>query len=221
MINAVLADDHEIVRKGIKGLLEDDGLIKVIAEASDGAEAVNKVGELQPDILITDIRMPLVDGLDTTLEVREKYPNVRILVLSMHDDEDFILKSVEYGADGYLLKDTSKPEFLKAIDIIMSGQKYFSGDISSILVKSYLTIKTKGGGEGIKLSGPLTKRESQILSMIYKGVSNKEIASELGKSIRTIETHRFNIMKKLDAKNIADLLRKIESDPVLKSQLVL
>ena len=224
MINAVLADDHELVRKGIKILLEDDGAIQVVAEASDGAEALQKIGDTKPDLLITDIRMPGMDGLQTTQAVKDQFPDVKILVLSMHEDEDYIMKSVEYGADGYLLKDTSKPEFVKAIDVVMSGQKYFSGDISNILVNSYLNAKTKktsqsaGSTSGEKI---LTKRESQILSKIYIGVSNADIASELGKSVRTVETHRFNIMKKLGVKNVAELLRTIDNNPNIKEQLTL
>lgn len=221
MINAVLADDHEIVRKGIKILLEDDGHINVVAEASDGFEAIKKVDELKPDLLITDIRMPEMDGLQTTQKVRSSYPDIKILVLSMHDDEDYILKSAEFGADGYLLKDTSKPEFIKAIDAVMSGQKYFSGDISNILVNSYLNFKggSSGSESGTQVESILTKRERQILSLIYNGVSNKEIAEQLGKSVRTVETHRFNIMKKLEVKNIAELLRKIDNDPTLKQAI--
>ena len=222
MINAVLADDHELIRKGIKVLLEDDGNITVVAEASDGNEALAQIDATQPDILITDIRMPEMDGLQTTREVKQKFPDVKILVLSMHDDEDYILRSVEFGADGYLLKDTSKSEFVKAIDVVMSGQKYFSGDISNILVNSYLSFKSRGGTKPQAESGGekiLTKRESQILSKIYQGVSNSDIANELGKSIRTVETHRFNIMKKLKVKNIAELLRKIDQTPELKNQL--
>lgn len=221
MINAVLADDHEIVRKGIKILLEDDGHITVVAEASDGFEAIKKVDELKPDLLITDIRMPEMDGLQTTQKVRSAYPDIKILVLSMHDDEDYILKSAEFGADGYLLKDTSKPEFIKAIDAVMSGQKYFSGDISNILVNSYLNFKSgsPGSESGAQVESILTKRERQILSLIYNGVSNKDIAEQLGKSVRTIETHRFNIMKKLEVKNIAELLRKIDNDPTLKQAI--
>ncbi|MCR9251319.1 MAG: response regulator transcription factor [bacterium] len=221
MINAVLADDHEIVRKGIKILLEDDGHINVVAEASDGFEAIKKVDELKPDLLITDIRMPEMDGLQTTQKVRSAYPDIKILVLSMHDDEDYILKSAEFGADGYLLKDTSKPEFIKAIDAVMSGQKYFSGDISNILVNSYLNFKSgsPGSESGAQVESILTKRERQILSLIYNGVSNKDIAEQLGKSVRTIETHRFNIMKKLEVKNIAELLRKIDNDPTLKQAI--
>ncbi len=221
MINAVLADDHEIVRKGIKILLEDDGHINVVAEASDGFEAIRKVDELKPDLLITDIRMPEMDGLQTTQKVRSSYPDIKILVLSMHDDEDYILKSAEFGADGYLLKDTSKPEFIKAIDTVMSGQKYFSGDISNILVNSYLNFKggSSGSESGTQVESILTKRERQILSLIYNGVSNKEIAEQLGKSVRTVETHRFNIMKKLEVKNIAELLRKIDNDPTLKQAI--
>ncbi len=224
MITAILADDHEIVRKGIKVLLEDDGNIKVIAEASDGSVALQKIEEVVPDILITDIRMPNMDGLQTTQAVKDQFPNVKILVLSMHDDEDYIMKSIELGADGYLLKDTSKPEFIKAIDIVMSGQKYFSGDISNILVNSYLNAKVKKTAKSETTDGNekiLTKRESQILSKIYLGESNSDIATALGKSVRTVESHRFNIMKKLGVKNVAELLRSIDNMPSLKEQLTL
>ncbi len=226
MINAVLADDHELVRKGIKILLEDDGNIQVVGEAADGAEAIQKIGDTRPDILITDIRMPGMDGLQTTQAVKNQFPDVKVLVLSMHEDEEYIMKSVEYGADGYLLKDTSKPEFVKAIDVVMSGQKYFSGDISNILVNSYLNAKTKKTSQSSNSNSTgseksLTKRESQILSKIYIGISNADIASELGKSVRTIETHRFNIMKKLGVKNVAELLRTIDSNPDIKEQLTL
>jgi len=223
MINAVLADDHEIVRKGIKILLEDDGNIQVVAEAADGNEALQRIEETDPDLLITDIRMPIMDGLQTTKAVKNQFPGVKILVLSMHDDEDYIMKSVEFGADGYLLKDTSKPEFVKAIDVVMSGQKYFSGDISNILVNSYLNAKTRRNSQvtndaTVKM---LTKRESQILSKIYIGESNADIAAGLGKSVRTVETHRFNIMKKLGVKNVAELLRTVDSNPNIKDQLTL
>lgn len=222
MIQAVLADDHELVRKGIKVLLEDDGNIQVIAEASDGSEALQRISESMPDILITDIRMPVMDGLQTTKAVKDQYPDVKILVLSMHEDEDYIMKSVEFGADGYLLKDTSKPEFIKAIDVVMSGDKYFSGDISKILVNNYLNAVTKKPGKSRSANTAgvqLTKRESQILSKIYLGETNADIAAELGKSVRTIETHRFNIMKKMNAKNVAELLRAIDNDPAIKKQL--
>ena len=140
-VNVVLADDHELVRHGIKTLLESDGHVKVLGEASNGIEAIEKVKDLDPEILILDIRMPIMNGLETASKIKAVAPNTKVLILSMHDDEQYIIQSAESGAAGYLLKDTSKQEFMKAITTIKEGHKYFSGDISNILVNNYLNIK--------------------------------------------------------------------------------
>lgn len=223
MINVALADDHEIVRHGIKMVLEDDPEIHVIWEASEGEETLEKFDEEQPDVLVADIRMPLLNGLEVTRKLKTRDPKVKIIMLTMHDDSEYILKALQYGADGYLLKDTNKAEFNKAVKMVHSGHKYFSGDISTTIINSYM-----GGGNGpAETSAPkvtsendyqLTKREKQILKLIYEGVSNKEISETFNKSIRTIETHRFNIMKKLDVNNITELLKKIEREGLI-SQL--
>ncbi|WP_162340814.1 response regulator transcription factor [Cyclobacterium salsum] len=220
-IKVVLADDHLVVRSGIKNLLENEGDIAVIGEASNGEEALQAVEKLQPDLLIIDIRMPVMNGLEATHKLTKSSPNSKVLILSMHDDEDYILQSVESGASGYLLKDTSKEEFLKAIKTIHQGGKYFSGDISQVLVNNFLTRKDRKITH--KTTGvnqyEITKRERQILKMIAAGIANKEIAEQLGKSIRTIETHRFNIMKKLKVNNVVELLKKIEEEPDLKDHI--
>ena len=220
-IKIVLAEDHLIVRKGLKNLLEEEKGIKVIGEASDGREAIEVVETLRPDLLIADIRMPVMSGLDAADDLSRRPHPPKILILSMHDDEDYILQSVEVGASGYLLKDTSKEELLKAIRTIHQGGKYFSGDVSDALVKRYLTGRNSNRtseSPTVQAYG-LTKRERQILSMIADGVGNKEIAEQLGKSIRTIETHRFNIMKKLKVNNVVELLKKVEEDGGLKRSL--
>lgn len=222
-IRVILADDHVIVRNGIRILLESDGEVQVIAEAANGMEALEKAKQLQPDIMISDIKMPVMNGIEATSKLHEVAPNAKALILSMHDDEEYIIKSVESGASGYLLKDTTKEEFSKAIHAIMDGQKYFSGDISNILVNNYLNIR--GGKSYASLASSeepmhdyhITKREKQILQMVYQGHSNKSIAEELGKSVRTVETHRFNIMKKLEVSNITELIRKIDNEPYLLS----
>lgn len=220
-IKVVLADDHLVVRSGIKNLLENEGDIAVIGEASNGEEALQAVEKLRPDLLIIDIRMPVMNGLEATHKLTNSSPDSKVLILSMHDDEDYILQSVESGASGYLLKDTSKEEFLKAIKTIHQGGKYFSGDISQVLVNNYLTRKDRKITH--KTTGvnqyEITKRERQILKMIAAGIANKEIAEQLGKSIRTIETHRFNIMKKLKVNNVVELLKKIEEEPDLKEHI--
>lgn len=222
-IKIILADDHEIVRKGIRLLLESEGDIDVVAEASDGEEAIEMVRKYHPDMLIVDIRMPVLNGIDTTARIKKEFPEVKVLVLSMHDDEEYIVKSIDNGADGYLLKDTNKPEFVKAIHATHEGHKYFSGDISDILVNRYLSAKS-GSSTSKEADKPvsdyqLTKRERQILKLIYIGHSNKAIADQLDKSVRTIETHRFNIMKKLDVNNITELLRKVDSESALKREI--
>lgn len=223
VINIILADDHEIVRKGLKLLLETEDDIDVIAEASDGEEAIEVVKTYEPHVAIVDIRMPKLNGIQTTKKLKTLYPSTRVLVLTMHDDEEYITQSVESGADGYLLKDTGKEEFLKAIHAVHNGQKYFSGDISNILVAGYLSAKESTSQVQTQpaqaVDYGLTKREVQILTLIYNGVSNKDIADNLEKSVRTIETHRFNIMKKLGVSNIAELLRKIDQEHALKQVL--
>jgi|SRR5690606_11830 len=219
-IKIVLAEDHLIVRKGLKNLLEEETGIQVIGEASDGREAIEVVETLQPDLLIADIRMPGMSGLDAADDLSRRPSPPKILILSMHDDEDYIFQSVEVGASGYLLKDTSKEELLKAIRTIHQGGKYFSGDVSNALVNCYLTGRNRNmtsASPAVQAYG-LTKRERQILAMITDGVGNKEIAEQLGKSIRTIETHRFNIMKKLKVNNVVELLKKLE-EPGLKESI--
>jgi len=228
LIRVILADDHEIVRNGIKLLLERQGNIQVIAEVSDGKQALEKVAALQPDILIVDIRMPVLNGIETTRQLTQTNTTTKALVLSMHDDEEYILQSIDCGAYGYLLKDTNQLEFIKAIETVAKGEKYFSGDISKVLVNRYLSVKneptdlppTSEVRPTSAITYDLTKREKQIYKMLYEGVNNKEIADQLKKSIRTIETHRFNIMKKVGVSNVVDLLRKVEAEPALKKLLL-
>lgn len=216
-IKVVLADDHVVVRSGIKTLLEHEGSIQVIGEASDGQEALEVVHNLQPDLLIIDIRMPIMNGIDATKQLQQYSKSTKALILSMHDDEDYILQSIESGASGYLLKDTSKEEFLKAIRTVYEGGKYFSGDVSKALVNSYLNIKDRKPQKTASTTHQydLTKREKEILALIADGLGNKDIAEKLGKSVRTIETHRFNIMKKLKVNNVVELLKKVEEESLL------
>ena len=217
MINVALSDDHEIVRNGIKMLLEQDDEIHVIWEASDGDETLEKINIEPPQVLIVDIRMPNLSGLEVAQKLKKDQKDLGVIMLTMHNEPEYILKSIEYGADGYLLKDTSKSEFIKAIKSVHNGQKYFSGDISTTIIQSYQKKETLPSDNPTPGNSDyqLTKRELQILRLIYDGVSNKEIAEQLEKSVRTIETHRFNIMKKLDVKNITELLRKVENEQIL------
>ncbi|MEO9964697.1 MAG: response regulator transcription factor [Reichenbachiella sp.] len=215
-IKVILADDHVIVRNGIKILLESEGDVEVIAEASNGIEAIEKVKQLKPDILVSDIRMPIMNGLEATAQLKKIAPETKTLILSMHDDDEYIISSVKAGALGYLLKDTTREEFMKALRSILNGDQYFSGDISAALVKGYLGKSNSSPGDTVaSIEYHITKREKQILKLVYEGHSNKEIADTLQKSVRTVETHRFNIMKKLGVGNVTELIRKIDKEPAI------
>ncbi len=208
-IKVVLADDHFFVRDGIKSLLESEQNIEVVGEASDGREAIEVVNTTQPDLLIVDIRMPNLTGIEAVEKLRSQNNKVKVIVLSMHESEEYVLKSIKAGADGYLLKGSSKEEFLKALHTVASGGKYFTGDISSILI-GQLTVDTAPAEPKPQLEDDLTitKREKEILNLLLKGQGNKEIAETLQISKRTVEVHRFNLMKKLKAKNLMELSNK-------------
>lgn len=210
VIKVVLADDHVLVRDGIKALLEDQEGIQVIDEASDGKEALDVVERNSPDLLIVDIRMPELTGIEVVATLKKSGNNVKTMVLSMHDSEEYVVKAIQAGADGYLLKGASKNEFLKAINKIASGGKYFTGDVSAIIMDNFVdgTSKHESKPEPKELPFKLTRREKQILSLVLELKNNKDIAEELSISKRTAEVHRFNLMKKLDAKNLMELSNK-------------
>ena len=209
-IRVILADDHELVRDGIKLLLESEENIVVVDEGSDGAEALEIVQKhTDVDILIVDIRMPKMTGIEVVDAIRKQNIPIKTLVLSMHDSEEYVLKSIEAGADGYLLKGSNKEEFLKALQTINDGGKYFSGDISSILINNFnRTTPSENKTKSVISDIVLTKRENEILTELLSGKSNKEIAEALDISKRTAEVHRFNLMKKLKVKNLIELANK-------------
>ncbi len=208
-IRVVLADDHVFVRDGIKSLLENEANIEVVGEATDGLEALKSVEINQPDLLILDIRMPNLTGIEVVEKLRSQNNLVKIVMLSMHESEEYVLKSIKAGADGYLLKGSSKEEFLKALNTVSEGGKYFSGDISSILI-GQLTHPTTFSETKQLISDEMmiTKREKEILTLLLSGKGNKEIAEALDISKRTAEVHRFNLMKKLKVKNLIELSNK-------------
>ncbi len=221
--NILLVDDHSLVRDGIKSLLADVSGMSVIGEASNGEEAIQYTKDLKPDLVICDIRMPIMNGIDAVSQMSKVFTNIKYIMLSMHDSEEYILQSVQAGAHGYLLKDAGKEEFLKAIQTVKEGGKYYSGDVSSILVNSLMSGTSSSSNSLIETSSKkgeetenidttanynLTKRELQILEKAVAGFSNREIAEALGISKRTTEVHRFNLMKKLNVKNILDLSNK-------------
>ena len=206
-INILLVDDHMLVRNGLKALLESEPYFSVIGEGANGEEAIELVQSLQPDILIIDVRMPILNGIEAVQELTKMQVNTKSIVLSMHDSQEYIIKAINAGAWGYLLKDTNKPEFIKAINTVHKGDKYFSGDTTNAILsgllnhnKTYSSTSNHG----------LTKKELEILDFILNGFTNQEISEKLGKSKRTVETHRFNLMKKLEVKNLVELSKKVQ-----------
>jgi two-component system response regulator DegU len=207
-INVVLADDHVLVRKGIKAMLESEPEIQVVGEAGSGNEALTSARNLKPDILLLDIRMPGMSGLDAAAQLRDVAPNTKAVILSMHDSEEYVLQALRAGAYGYLLKDTDKDEFIKALRQVNGGSRYFSGSVSNVLANHLLNPAPLTKTVTREDPYHLTKREKEILRMAIDGKHNKDIAESLGKSVRTIETHRFNIMKKLNVNNAIDMINK-------------
>ncbi|XCF05361.1 response regulator transcription factor [Tamlana crocina] len=212
VINVVLADDHILVRDGIRALLEDQTGVVVIDEASNGKEAVEIVEKNRPHVLIVDIRMPEMNGIEVVGEINKRFKDVNTLVLSMHDSEEYVVQAIQAGADGYLLKGASKEEFLKALNKVASGGKYFTGDVSAIIMNNFVNgnaspaVETKK--EPKEAPFKLTRREKQILELVLQLKNNKDIAEELQISKRTAEVHRFNLMKKLEVKNLMELTNK-------------
>lgn len=209
----VLADDHSLVRDGIRALLESESDLQVIGEASNGNEAIDLVNEKHPELLIIDIRMPELNGIEAVKKLNAQNSSVKSIILSMHDSEEYILQSVNAGAKGYLLKDTGKTEFIKAIHTVREGDKYYSGDISNVLV-NHLLNPSKESSENAKNKASnnnafdLTNKEIQVLELVLSGLTNKQISEKLQNSKRTVETHRFNLMRKMEVKNLMDLSKK-------------
>lgn len=204
MIKILVADDHKVFRDGIISILEDVEDITVVAEAGDGREVLDRLKETQPDVILMDITMGDTNGIDTTKLVKAAYPDIKILALSMHSESGYIVKMLEVGASGYLLKDAGKEEMETAIRVVSKGNTYYSQQVSSVIIQ-HLTNPNKP--KAPKGGVPLTKREIEVLRLIANEYSNPEIAKELFISIRTVDTHRRNLLEKLQAKNTAGLVR--------------
>jgi len=204
-ISIILADDHQIFRDGIKSLLSDEENLEVVAEASNGDELLSLLKIYKPNILILDITMPKTSGIELAKIITEQYPDVNILILSMHKNEDFVVNAMMNGAKGYLPKDTSRQELLDAINNIAHGDEYLGKLISSNILKSYIK-KSRFGFERMDKDEPLTQREKEIIERVGAGLSNKEIADKLFISVRTVDCHKNNIMKKLKIKSTAELI---------------
>lgn len=211
-VRLLIADDHAVVRKGLLTLLEDEAGIEIVGEAADGIEAIEKIKILQPDIVLLDITMPRMSGIEAAKVLSEKHPDVKALIFSMHHNQEYILAAVENGAYGYLLKDTSKAEILDAIKTVSSGDKYFPPTVSTVIVNALLSrsniamITTEVLDKDKNLT-KLSKKERLILRYIADGLSSREIADQLKLSIRTVSNHRANIIRKTKARNTAELVK--------------
>jgi len=204
MIEIMIADDHRVFREGIVSILENAGEIKVIAQAQDGKEVMEKLKQLKPHLILMDISMGGAGGIETTRLVRQQYPDIKILVLSMHSESSYIVKMLEAGASGYLLKDAGSAELINAIKAVAEGHTYFSSHVSATLVDQLV----KGKKPAERKDGiPLTKREVEVLRLIAEEYSNPEIAEKLFISTRTVDTHRRNLLEKLELKNTAGLVK--------------
>jgi DNA-binding NarL/FixJ family response regulator len=203
----MLVDDHQIVRDGIKALLESLDNVQVIGEASNVAELLVKLETSHPDIIVTDISMPDISGIELTKIINENpdYNGIKVLILSMFTNEDFIFNAIKAGAKGYLPKNTTRRELFDAVNTIYNGDEYFSESISNIILKSY--IKKAQGDEQADKKEALSVRETEILKHFAEGMANQEIADKLFISIRTVESHKNHIMQKLELKSTVDLIK--------------
>ncbi|MGD8291920.1 MAG: response regulator transcription factor [Desulfobacterales bacterium] len=202
-LRIVLADDHTILREGLRALLSTNTDFEVVGEAEDGREAVRCVEKLEPDLLLMDLSMPRMSGMDAISEIKKRHPDTKIIALTVHKTEEYLLTTLQAGADGYVLKDATHDELVMAIHNVMSGKSYLSPGVSEKVIEGYL--EGKEGSSSISSWQKLSQREREVLKLIAEGFKNKEIAEDLCISLKTVEKHRANLMKKLDLHNAAGL----------------
>ena len=203
-IKIVLADDHKIVRDGLRTLLEHEPDMEVIAEAEDGRTTVRLARKLSPDLIIMDITMPDMNGIDATHDVMKDVPSVKVIALSMHSDRRFVTSMLEAGASGYLLKDCAFEELARAVRTVMADQTYLSPRIADIVVSRYITRSISIESSAFSI---LTQREREVLQLLSESMTTKEVAFHLNVSIKTVETHRRNMMEKLGVHTVTDLVK--------------
>lgn len=201
-IKVLLVDDHTVLREGLKALLNHERDIEVIGDAADGREALHAAEVLKPDVVVTDISMPGLNGIECVRILRQNYPLLKLIILSMHANREYVTTVLQAGANGYVLKQADASEIIAAIRAVIAGGAYLSPAISKSVIDDYLT-HTAGEEEGPKL----TTRETEVGQLIAEGRSTREISEALMVSVKTVETHRVNIMRKLNAKSHTDLIK--------------
>jgi DNA-binding NarL/FixJ family response regulator len=217
-ISVLLAEDHTIVRQGLRLLVEADGDIGIVGEAKTGREAVQMTRDLHPEVVVMDIAMPLLNGLEATRQILKAFPGTKILILSAHSDPEYIEQVVKTGASGYLVKQSSGDVLAKAIRELHNGKTFFAPSIAKRL-KNEFQKTTDGTGLQKKSGAQLTSREAELLQLIAEGHANKQIASELSISIKTVEKHRQHLMEKLNIHDIAGLTRFAIAAGIIESSV--
>ena len=203
-MRVLLADDHAIVRRGLRSLLETEPGLTVVAEAGDGLEAIRLFHEHEPDTVVLDIAMPSLNGIDVAARLQKATYPPRVLILSMHTDESYILRALAAGAQAYLLKDATDEDLIPAIRSVAAGKLFFSAAVSAVMVEDYVRqLKARGLTDSFHL---LTAREREVLQLLAEGRSNKDVAALLDLSLSTVETHRGNLMQKLNLHNTAEIV---------------
>lgn len=203
MIKIIIADDHRIVLDGLRSLFDDVQDMECIATAGDGKRALDLCKSMSPDIILMDIDMPVMNGIEATRQLKKEMPRVKVLTLTQHSEKGMIQRLMECGSDGYLLKNIDQDELVMAIRKVIDGQKYFSSDVAASLLNPSAELV----GDGVEAAAQMSARETEILKLVASGMSSKEIAEKLFISPRTVDTHRNNLMQKLDIHNIAGLIR--------------
>ena len=203
-IRILLADDHTVMRRGLRLLLENRPEFSVVAEASNGREAFERVESSKPDVVVLDVAMPNLSGIEAAQRINATWPHIGIVILSMHSDEGYVLRALKAGAKGYLLKDSAEGDLMDAIQAVHAGRTFFSPEITRMLMEDYVReIRSRGAEDSFDL---LTPREREILQLLAELKSNKEIAQRLNLSQYTVETHRRNLQEKLNLHSFAELI---------------
>jgi DNA-binding NarL/FixJ family response regulator len=203
-IHVLLADDHQLMRSGVRLMLERQADLEVVGEASDGREAVALAKSLKPDVVVMDIGMPSLNGIEAAHQMTQERPELAVMILSMHADESYVLRALRAGARGYLLKDSAEADLTRAVHVVAGGKSFFSPAVSKLLLDDYVRkLKRSGTDDPYDL---LTPREREVLQLVAEGKSNKDIANLLNLSVYTVESHRSNLMEKLHLNGLPELI---------------
>jgi len=201
----VLVEDHIVVRQGLKALFADEPDVEIVGEADDGRAALKIVSELRPDVVLMDISMPSLNGIEATRQIRQSHPDIKVVVLSMHSDEEYVFQVLRAGASGYVLKQADSSEVFTAIRAALAGGSFLSPAISRVVIDDYVRrAEARGQGSNLDL---LTSREREVLQLLAEGLSNRQIAEQLNISVKTVETHRSNMMSKLGLSSKTELVK--------------